>query len=360
MSVIINDHAFHPVRDYLEGLKWDGVPRLDRWLITYLGVQDVANYTTIVGPKWMISAVARIFRPGCIAKYCLLLLGPQDLGKSTALSILGGEFYTDDISELGTKDAAMQNSGVWIVELAELASTRKAHLDSVKSFISRAVDRFRPPYGENITVRPRQSVLAGTVNPSDVFLKDDTGNVRFWPVTCTKIDLDALRHNRDQLWAEAVHRFRAGETWWLENGEAIGAAREEQAEHTETVEDHPWFAAITNWIESEEKLVYINAPYGRCRVTDNSFVFTMEEVLRGIDIPPERWNDNRTIIQIGKILRRIGWKSGGVRLIADKDKAVRRWSKAVLTCNKHILLIFRYPVLCSSYEETSQGYFFTY
>src|SRR4051794_2679319 len=257
MAEIIHDHVFHPVREYLDGLQWDSVPRLNQWLTTYLGAQEVPNYTAIVGPKWMISAVARIFRPGCIAKYCLLLLlGPQDLGKSTALSVLGDEFYTDDIAELGTKDAAMQNAGVWIVELAELASTRKAHLDSVKSFISRATDRFRPPYGTHPIARPRQSVLAGTVNPSDAFLKDDTGNVRFWTTTCTKIDLDALRRDRDQLWAEAVHRVRAGETWWLEDTSTIEAARAEQAEHTETVEDHPWFKLIEDWIRDEEKLVY--------------------------------------------------------------------------------------------------------
>ena len=284
----------------------------------------------------MISAVARIFRPGCIAKYCLLLLGPQDLGKSTALSVLGGEFYTDDIAELGTKDAAMQNAGVWIVELAELASTRKAHLDSVKSFISRATDRFRPPYGTHPITRPRQSVLAGTINPSDSFLKDDTGNVRFWTVTCTKIDLDALRRDRDQLWAEAVHRFRAGETWWLEDVETIEAARVEQAEHTETVEDHPWFVLIEDWIKSEERLVYAGAHEKRLRVSDNSFVFTLGEVLERIGIPSDRWSDQRTAVLIGKILRRMGWKSGGVRLVADTKNAVRRWSREILTCNKRL------------------------
>ena len=264
MAEVIHDHAFHPVRDYLDGLQWDGVPRLDQWLVTYFGVQEIPNYTAAVGPKWMISAVARIYRPGCIAKYCLLLLGPQDLGKSTALSVLGGEFYTDDIAELGTKDAAMQNAGVWIVELAELASTRKAHLDSVKAFISRATDRFRPPYGTHPITRPRQSVLAGTINPSDAFLKDDTGNVRFWPMTCTKIDLEALRQDRDQLWAEAVHRYRAGECWWIQDDETIEAAREEQAAHAETVEDHPWFTLIEQWIKDEEKLVYAARPMRAC------------------------------------------------------------------------------------------------
>ena len=272
----------------------------------------------------------------CIAKYCLILLGPQDLGKSTALAALGGEFFTDDISELGTKDAAMQNAGVWIIELAELASTRKAHLDSVKSFISRSTDRFRPPYGTHPIARPRQSVLAGTVNPSDAFLKDETGNVRFWPITCTTIDLEALRRDRDQLWAEAVHRYGAGETWWFEDAEEIEAARAAQAEHSETIEDQPWFTTVKQWIDDEEKLVYATAPQKRLRVSDNSFVFTADEVLVRLDIPTDKRSDPRILGMIGKILRHLGFKSGGARLVENKNSAVRRWQRASLTCNKRL------------------------
>jgi putative DNA primase/helicase len=325
MAEIIRDHVFHPVRDYLNSLEWDGQPRLDRWLIAYLGAKDVPNYTTVVGPKWMISAVARVFMPGCIAKYVLLLVGPQDLGKSTALEVLGGEFYTDDISELGTKDAAMQNAGVWIVELAELASTQKARIEAVKAFISRKVDRFRPPYGTHVTERRRESVLAGTVNPSEAFLKDDSGNVRFWSVPCTKVDLDALRRDRDQLWAEAVHRFRTGVHWWLEDDSAIAAAREQQAEHSELIEDHPWFSTIEDWLRDKER---VTIP-GRLRQTDKTFVFTMAELLKdALEIPDERHGDHRTTSTVGKILRRLGWKSGGVRLASDtSSKPVRRWQK---------------------------------
>jgi predicted P-loop ATPase len=338
MAGIIRDHVFHPVRDYLDGLRWDGEPRLDKMLITYFGVEEVPNYTTLVGSKWMISAVARIFQPGCIAKYCLLLLGPQDIGKSTALSILGGEFYTDDISDLGTKDSAMQNAGVWIVELAELASTRKAHIDSVKSFISRTVDRFRPPYGTHVIERPRQSVLAGTVNPSDSFLKDETGNVRYWPNTCTSIDLDALRRDRDQLWAEAVSYYRTGENWWLETEDVIQAAREEQAAHAETVEDHPWFSIIEHWLRDEERLAYASPELHeqRLRQTDNSFVFTISEVLARLGIKEEHQSDQRIIGLVGKILRRLGLKSGAVRL-ADAIKGrtvVRRWQRVDETCDR--------------------------
>jgi len=327
MAEIIRDTTYHPVRQYLDSLKWDSTPRLDRWLITYAGAAE-KNYTTVVGSKWMISAVARIYQPGCIAKYCLLLLGPQDLGKSTALRVLGGDWFTDDIAQIGTKDAAMQNAGVWIVELAELASTTKAHIDAVKAFISRPVDRFRLPYGTYVDARPRQSVLSGTVNPSGAFLKDDTGAVRFWPVTCTAIALDMLRRDRDQLWAEAVHRS-AGEHWWLEDDAIIDAAREEQASHSEMVEDHPWFPIIEEWLA--EKARVINPD--RLRQGDRTFVFTMAEILKeALEIPKERMTDPRVAAQVGKILRCLGWKSGSVRLVSfekgREDLPVRRWQKA--------------------------------
>jgi hypothetical protein len=234
----------------------------------------------------------------------------------------------------------MQNAGVWIVELAELASTRKAHIDSVKSFISRAVDRFRPPYGTHIVERPRQSVLTGTVNPSDTFLKDETGNVRYWPNTCTRIDLDALRRDRDQLWAEAVHRFRAGENWWLETEGVIQAAREEQAAHAETVEDHPWFSIIAHWLRDEERLVYAAGDKARARLrkSDKSFVFPISEVLTRLGIPEERQGEQRTIALVGKILRRLGFKSAGIRLVSqgNDDQPVRRWQRSTETCNARL------------------------
>ena len=124
--------------------------------------------------------------------------------------------------------------------------------------------------------------------------------------------------------------------WWLEDAATIEAARAEQAEHTETVEDHPWFTLIEQWIKDEEKLVYAVAPQARLRVSDNSFVFTLGEVLERIGIPSDRWSDQRIVALIGKILRRMGWKSGGVRLVSDKDDAVRRWSREILTCNKRL------------------------
>jgi len=134
------------VKAYLQGLLWDGVQRLDRWLATYLGVED-ADYSRAVGSRWLISAVARIFQPGAKADCCLILEGPQGIRKSTALRTIAGEYFTDELADLGTKDAAMQTRGVWIIELSELDNLSHAEVARIKAFMSRTTDRFRPPYG---------------------------------------------------------------------------------------------------------------------------------------------------------------------------------------------------------------------
>jgi putative DNA primase/helicase len=245
IAPIVRDHPYHPIRDYLNGLKWDRVLRLDTWLTYYLGVAEVENYTAPAGRMWMISAVARVFNPGCIVKYVLVTTGNQDLGKSTAFSILGGEWYTDDMAQLGTKDSQIQAGNAWIVELAELDSMKRADISATKAFISRKVDQFRPPYGEHLIQQERQCVLAATVNPAGPFLHDETGNVRFWPVLATRIDLDALRQDRDQLWAEATHHFKADERWWPGDDFNPAAAQDEASE---TAESDPWFDPVQDWI----------------------------------------------------------------------------------------------------------------
>jgi len=195
------DRPIHPVKSYLHGLKWDGVPRVDTWLSDYLGAENT-GYARAVGSRWLLSAVARIFRPGAKADCCLILEGPQGIRKSTALKTLAGEFFTDELADLGSKDAAMQTRGVWIIELSELDSLSHSEVARIKAFMSRTTDRFRPPYGMRLVESPRQCVFAGTVNHS-TYLRDETGGRRFWPITCGRIEVEALARDRDQLWAEA-------------------------------------------------------------------------------------------------------------------------------------------------------------
>ncbi len=288
LGIVCEENRFHPVRDYLDSLVWDDVPRLDRWLTYYLGVEPIANYTEPVAARWMIGGIARIYQPGCLAKYCLVLEGEQDLKKSSALRVLGDPWFTDDVAELGSKDSAMQVGNAWIVELAELDSVRKAHISAIKAFISRTVDKFRPPYGRHVIEQQRQCILAGTVNPSTEYLTDETGGVRFWPVACTSIDLDALRSDRDQLWAEAKHRYDLGEKWWLED-EMLPAARDQQDARFAA---DSWEDPIRHWLDANPML-------------DNT---TTAEILKTVFEIPLANHDKPLQTRVGIILtRRLGW-----------------------------------------------------
>jgi predicted P-loop ATPase len=241
-------NGFHPVRDYLEALKWDGVPRLDSWLQTYFHVEDSA-YVRAIGRRYPISAVARIFRPGAKVDCMLGLEGPQGKQKSEGLRTLAvnDEWYTDRLSHLGSKDSSLEVTGVWIVEFPEWDALMKATASAMKSFLSRRHDRFRPPYSKHMVNLPRQCVFAATINPTEGgYLKDPTGARRYWPVACRgMVDLDGLERVRDQLWAEAVHRYKAGEPWWLETPELEALATAEQA--ARFVVD-PWEAPICEWV----------------------------------------------------------------------------------------------------------------
>jgi predicted P-loop ATPase len=238
------DHPFHPVKAYLQELAWDGVERLNRWLCTYLGADDT-EYSHAIGSRWLISAVARIFRPGAKADCCLILEGPQGIRKSTALRTLAGEYFTDELADLGSKDAAMQTRGVWVIELSELDSFSHSEVARIKAFMSRTTDRFRPPYGMRLVESLRQCVFAGTVNHS-TYLRDETGGRRFWPVTCGRIDIDALSRDRNQLWAEAKTQFDAGSVWWLETAELVQMASDQQMER---YEGDPWEEVIGPWVD---------------------------------------------------------------------------------------------------------------
>jgi predicted P-loop ATPase len=236
VRAVADRNRFHPVRDYLNGLTWDGKPRLDTWLIDHLGAEASA-LNKAFGARWMIGLVARVMRPGCKLDTALILESRQGLMKSSVLSTLGDPWFTDHMPDLGSKDAMEQLQGVWIVELAELSSLGRAETHRVKAFLSTAKDRFRPSYGRVAADHPRQCGFGGTINPSGSgYLRDETGNRRFWCVKCAvnwpddrRVDIAGLAAEKDQLWAEAVVRFRAGEPWWLDSSaeaEAEAAAEE--------------------------------------------------------------------------------------------------------------------------------------
>ncbi|WP_405220184.1 VapE domain-containing protein [Lentisalinibacter sediminis] len=235
---VARDNAYHPVRDYLNGLEWDGEPRLDHWLADYLSADADSAYLAAVGRAFMVSAVARIYEPGCQADHVLVLEGGQGVGKSRTMQTLGHPWTTDSIPDLHSKDAALQLAGVWLVELAELAALRRSEVEPTKAFITRRVDRYRPPYGKRAIDVPRQCVFIATTNES-AYLRDRTGNRRFWPVRANYVELDALAQVRGQLWAEAVHLYRHGEPWHLTGERANAAEREQQRrEYRTELEQH--------------------------------------------------------------------------------------------------------------------------
>ena len=250
---VARHHTFDPLTDYLDGLKWDGTPRLSGWLTAYCGA-EANDYTAEAGKRWLISAVARAYRPGCKADHMLVLEGDQGKRKSTAAATLAGEaWFSDALPQMHTKDASSYLRGKWIIEVAELESMRK-EIDAVKAFISRQVEHYRPAYGREEVSEPRRCVFIGTTNKDD-WQRDETGGRRFWPVKVGEIDVAALARDRDQLWAEAVVAYQAGERWWLE-GEVEKTARDEVAARQA---DDPWAAdvarAVAGWDEVATKQV---------------------------------------------------------------------------------------------------------
>jgi len=220
-----------------------------------------------------------------------MLEGNQGKKKSSSLECLFGKgMFTDDLAELGTKDSAMQMAGVWCIEIGDLASMKRADVDRVKAFISRKVDRFRPPYGKNVIEAARSSVMVATTNLDD-WSKDETGGRRFWPVQCEgTIDLDRIVAARDQIWAEAVAHYRAGEQWWLTDDLAELAREEVAARYL----GDPWENPI------------LEAIGGKTEVTVEDLLTTVLEVKRA----QQKQGDQ---LRVGRILKRHGWAKQRVR-----------------------------------------------
>jgi putative DNA primase/helicase len=250
VQTVAKENQFHPVRDYLRSLKWDGRPRIDEWLIRHMGAED-SIFVRAVGGRWLISAVARIFDPGCQVDHVLLLEGDQGVRKSSGLRVLTvrDEWFVDHTAELGSKDSRLDLSGKWIVEMAELDKVRGAALERVKAFLTVRYDHFRMPYGRRAEDVPRSCAFAGSVNDATP-LTDATGNRRFWPVKCGNIDLGALTADRDQLWAEAYSRYRAGDPWYLDTPELNKAAVEQQDLR---FDDGVWDQIILDWLEDPQQ-----------------------------------------------------------------------------------------------------------
>jgi len=237
-------HRVHPVRDYLAGLRHDGQARLDTWLSAAFDAAGSPEYLALVGRRFLISAVARIMRPGCKADSVLILEGKQGSGKSSALGDLFGDWFSDAPIPLGDKDSYQLIQGVWGYEMAELDALSKTESTTAKAFFSQRSDRFRPPYGSGVVEFPRQTVFCGSTN-QDEYLKDYSGNRRYWPVLCRAVDREWLALWRDQLWAEALAAYQAGERWWVEGDDEVELCEAEQAKR---LSRDAWEEIIASWL----------------------------------------------------------------------------------------------------------------
>lgn len=244
-------HRIHPVRQYLLGLKWDEIPRLETMLSTYFGAEN-SEYARGIAPRWMISAVARILKPGCQADLTLLLEGLQGAGKTSGFRELVPvpSWYQDNGLNIESKDSLSALRSVWIYGLDELGSLKRGEMARWKNFLTAVRDRYRPPYARREREFLRQNVFCGTTN-EEIYLPDRTGNRRYLPVKTTRnVDVSQIRADRDQLWAEAVVLWTKGTAWHIDQAELRALCEGEQSGR---VHADPWESILENWLENPEK-----------------------------------------------------------------------------------------------------------
>jgi hypothetical protein len=244
VQAVAREHCFHPVRDYLRSLSWDGTERLPVWLHDYFGALDT-SYVRAVSARWLVSAVARVMQPGCQVDHTLLLEGPQGIYKSSGLrAVFGDEWFNDHLSTLGNKDSRQELRGKWCIEISELSALKRAEIEAVKSYLVVRRDFYRKSYGRHAEEVPRQNVFAASTNATCP-LADETGNRRFWPVQVSKVSVEEINAVRNQLWAEAYVRFQQGAHWWMDSAELIDAATSEQERR---YQEGPRDSAILEWV----------------------------------------------------------------------------------------------------------------
>jgi hypothetical protein len=303
-------YRFHPLREYIKNCKRDDVTRVPTFFQTYFGASDrddndtdkvdkyKATYLSSVATMWGVSAIARIFKPGCQVDHLLVLEGPQGIYKSQALQALfGAEYFCDQMPHLADKDSSLQLRGKWCLELGEFDRMARYDSSTLKAFLTRQVDVYRKSYGRQTVDVPRQCIFAATVNPPEYLVDEE--NRRAWPVACTWVDVEKLRRDRNLIWAEFYELYRKGTKWWPTGDELRKLLMAEQ-EKREI--ENPYYGSVVEWIRQQTKT------QGWATV----------DILKGLDIRIEQY---KSVDQhVAKVMRKLGYK----KLRPDPNEP-RRW-----------------------------------
>lgn len=281
---VAHGNPYHPVREYLSGLTWDGTQRLGAACEDLLGAER-SELNQAILTRWFVSAVARAIRPGCKVDTVLILVGDQGALKSTWFATLAAPWFVDSAVDLSDKDSYQVLRRAWIYEWAELEVLRRTKdAATAKAFLSSSVDTYRPSYGRLVVDVPRGCVIVGSTN-NDEFLSDYTGNRRFWPVRVGKIDIESTAAQRDQLWAEAMRLYSSGERWWLDGSELEWM----EGRHEEHVIRDAWEEVVLSWTARQSGPV------------------TTADVLRGaLEKPTGQWS-RADEMRVARVLRMHGW-----------------------------------------------------
>lgn len=319
VNAVAEKQSFHPVKQYLNGLTWDGTPRLDGLFSTYLGAED-SPYTRAVARKSFTAAVARIMNPGIKFDCMTVLVGKQGRFKSSLLSIMGGAWFSDSLRTFEGKEAEERLRGAWLIEISELQAFDRSSVEAVKSFLSKQSDRYRPAYGRMLREYPRSCVFFGSTNVAD-FLRDTTGGRRFWPVDIdqqerTKSVVTDLPGERNQIWAEAVTRYKAGEPLYL-SGEIEQSALQIQEDHREI---DAWEGMLHDYVAKPIPVDWDTWPLDHRRdflagqahtdqpLVERERVSATEFLCEALSFAPGNLS-NRDLMRVSKLLRGLpGWK----------------------------------------------------
>lgn len=338
LALSFERHRFHPIKDYLNTLSWDGQKRIDTLFIDYLGAED-NNYVRTITRKILVAAVARVFVPGIKFDNMPVLSGPQGIGKSTIIKKLGQDWYSDSLTTVNGKEAYEQLQGVWMIEMGEMMATKKADIEATKHFLSKTEDIYRVAYGRRTTRFPRQCVFIGTTNDKE-FLRDKTGNRRFWPMDVgiqerTKtVWNDLTKSEINQIWAEALELFKNKEPLHLNVEEEKEAAQQQDAHSEESaksglIEEYLNKPITENWyqLSINDRRLYIQGgdfgedPNGEIKRTKTCVMEIWCELFNG---DPKQLTplNSREINEILKGLK--DWKQYDGRLRFGKIYGVQR------------------------------------